>query len=352
MKKNLLLLAAAMMVALAGCEKDPTTDNPDTPAGNDVRAYVLNEGLGGGNDASLSLITKEGITNDWFAQNNGRGLGDLGQDMVHYGSLLYVVVHSSSTLECVDPTTGISRKQIDLSNRKPRYLVGHEGKLYVSCYDKTVVRIDTATLAVDGVCQLSGMQPEQLCIVGSNLYVCNAWQYGEGNQAVYDSTISVVSLASFTETDKITVGMNPGRIKALDGSRLIVACGGDYASHPACTKVVNVSTGSQTQLDVAATNFDIYDGAIYLYCTTYDASWNTTVSFYKVDANTLSHEEILADHKNELKNAYAINVDPKTKNIYICNSVYGVNSDVYVFSPAGAQLNKYEAGTFANKVVF
>ena len=298
MKKNLLLLAAAMMVA-----------NPDTPAGNDVRAYVLNEGLWGGNDASLSLITKEGITNDWFAQNNGRGLGDLGQDMVHYGSLLYVVVHSSSTLECVDPTTGISRKQIDLSNRKPRYLVGHEGKLYVSCYDKTVVRIDTATLAVDGICQLSGMQPEQLCIVGNNLYVCN-------------------------------------------GSRLIVACGGDYASHPACTKVVNVSTGSQTQLDVAATNFDIYDGAIYLYCTTYDASWNTTVSFYKVDANTLSHEEILADHKNELKNAYAINVDPKTKNIYICNSVYGVNSDVYVFSPAGAQLNKYEAGTFANKVVF
>ncbi len=348
MKKSLLFLVAALSVAMVGCEKEPET--PSNTQG--AKAFVLNEGLWGANDASLSIITDEGITNDWFATCNGRGLGDLGQDMIHYGSLLYVVVHTSNTIECIDPATGVSRKQISMGNRLPRYAVGHEGKLYVSCYDKTVVRIDTASLEIEATCHLSGMQPEQLCVVGDSLYVCNTWQYGEGSQAVYDSTISVVSLDDFVEARKITVGMNPGRIKALDSHRFIVSCGGDYGNHAAQTLVVDVADGSQTELDVAATNFDICNGTIYLYCTSYDASWNTTVSFYKADAATLALTPMLQSHSTELKNAYGINVDPQTQEVYICNSVYGVNSDVYVFSPDGTLQDKYEAGTFASKVVF
>jgi len=351
MKKNLLFLVAAMMMAMVGCEPDdpvtPDNTNTDTKC-----AYVLNEGLWGANNASLSLITKDGITNDWFAQINGRGLGDLGQDLIHYGSKLYIIVHSSSTIECVDHTTGMCIKQINLENRKPRYAVTHEGKIYVSCYDKSVVRIDTTSLAIEATCRLSGLQPEQLCIVGENIYVCNTWQQVDGGQTIYDSTISIISLDNFEETGKITVGLNPNRIKALDDHRFIVACNGDYGSHPASTLVVDVSNGSQTELEIAATNFDICDGTIYLYSTSYDTNWNTTTSFYKVDAKTLAKNEILKDQRTVLSNAYSINVDPETKNIYICNSVYGVNSDVFAFSPDGTLLNQYEAGTFANKVVF
>jgi len=346
MKKSLLFLVATLMLIMVGCKKEEV-DTTGIPY-----AYVLNEGLWGANDASLSILTQNGIVNNWFAANNGRGLGDLGQDMIHYGAKLYVVVHTSNTIECIDPSTGVSSKQISMGSRKPRYVIGHEGKLYVSCYDKTVVRIDTASLEIEATCQLSGLQPEQLCVVGNNLYVCNCWQQGEGNQAIYDSTISIVSLDNFVETDKITVGWNPGRIRALDDHRFIVACGGDYGSHPAQTLVVDLTDSNQTELDVAATNFDICDGVIYMYCTTYDASWNTTVSFYKADANTLTLTQILKEQSGELKNAYGINVDPKTKNIYVCNSVYGVNSDVYIFSPEGIQLNKFEAGTFSSKVVF
>lgn len=353
MKRSFLILATVLMIVMAGCKKEnPVTPNATDTTASGARTYVLNEGLWGANNASLSLITQNEIANDWFAQNNGRGLGDLGQDMIHYGSTLYVVVHSSSTIECVDPATGVSRKQISLGNRKPRYAVGYQGKLYISCYDKTIVRIDTTSLEPDGSCQLSGMQPEQLCALGGNLYVCNTWQYGEGNNAIYDSTISIVSLDNFAEVGKITVGLNPSRIKAIDDHRLLVTCGGNYDNRPARTLVVDVVDGSQTELSIAATNFDICDGVIYMYCTTYDASWNSTVSFYKARIDSLAPARILEEYSTLVANAYGINVDPATKKLYVCNSAYGVNSDILIFSPEGALLSKFEAGTFANKVVF
>ncbi len=352
MKRIFPFWVTLLALTLVGCEKE----KPVTPGSNDTNAvayaYVLNEGLWGANNASISIFTQSGITNDWFAQNNGRGLGDLGQDMIRYGSRLYVVVHSSSTIECINPNTGVSSKQISLGNRKPRYIVGHQGKLYISCYDKTVVRIDTTSLETDGICQLSGMQPEQLCVLGNNIYVCNTWQYGTGNNAVYDSTVSVVSLDNFMETGKITVGLNPNRIKAIDSHRFLVACGGDYSSRPARTLVVDVTDGNQIELPVAATNFDVCDSVIYMYCTTYDDSWNSTANFYKADISDLAPTQILKEQSAQLKDAYGINIDPKTKNIYICNSTYGVNSDIVVFSPEGALLGKFEAGIFANKVVF
>lgn len=350
MKKSLIILAAATMVFMAACKHEEVKPN-ENPT-ETTRAYVLNEGSWGGNDASLSLITPEGITNDWFAANNNRGLGDLAQDMIHYGSKLYVVLNGSNTMECIDPATGTSSKQIDFGNRNPRYMAAHEGKIYVSCYDKSVVRIDTASLEIEATCNLSGMQPEQLCVVGNKLYVCNSWQYDSNNQPEYDNTLSVVDLGTFAETGKITVVANPTRMKALDSHRLLVACAGNYADVPATTLVIDLDNNSQTPLSVAATNFDICDGTIYLYSTSYDANWNPTAAFYKVNATTLEATPILEEHVNSLSNAYGINIDPVTKNLYVCNSSWGVNGDVLIFSPEGKLLNKYEAGIYTSKVVF
>ena len=350
MRKSILLLTAAAMIAMVACKPEEVKPN-ENPA-ETTRAYVLNEGAWGGNNASLSLITPEGITNDWFAKSNNRGLGDLAQDMIHYGSKLYVVTNESNTLECIDPATGVSSKQIDMGSRHPRYMVAHKGKIYVSCYDKTVVRIDTASLAIDATCQLSGMQPEQLCVVGENLYVCNSWQNDSNGQVEYDNTLSVVNLGTYEETGKITVASNPTRMKALDDHRLLVACTGNYADDPATTLVIDLNNGSQTPLGVAATNFDICDGYIYLYCTSYDANWNATAAFYKVNATTLEATPILEDYGNDLRNAYGINVDPTTKNLYVCNSTWSVNGDVFIFSPENKLLGKYEAGIYTSKVVF
>ena len=350
MKKNILILAACALLLTVGCEKEPQPVDPN----DGTYAYVLNEGAWGSNDAGISRLNiKDGtIMADWFDRANGRGLGDLGQDLIRYGSHLYVAVNNSNTLEVIDPSTGKSVKQINMGTRGPRYLAAYEGKVYVSCYDKTVVRIDTATLAIEATCHLSGMQPEQLCILDGKLYVCNAWEYDANYDAMYDNSVSEVDLESFTEVRKITVGTNPGRIKALPNHRFIVACIGDYHDVPATTLVVNVADDSQTEIPVAVTNFDINGNDIYMYATAYDAEWNPTASFYHMDANTLQPTPILENMSSTLNQAYGINVNPATGDLYICNSAYGAAGDVYRFDKNGTQTLKVEAGSMASKVVF
>ena len=333
----------------AACKKEPV---PDTPSTSTAPAYLLNEGSWGGNDAGISLLdlNSDNVEINWFRNNNGRGIGDLAQDLIHYGGKLYASVHTSNTIEVINPATGKSLKQIDMGTRGPRYLASHNGKVYVSCYDKTIVRIDTATLAIEASCPLSGMQPEQLCIIGDNLYVCNSWQYDANGNTIYDSTVSVVNLSTFTETGKITVATNPNRIKAIDSHRFIVACSGNFSSPLAL--VVDILNNTQTPLSVPATNFDIYNNNIYLYSTAYDSLWNPTASFYRVDASTLQATPILQNYSSTLPYAYAINIDPFNGNIYICNSPYTENTDLYTFSPDGSLLRKVEGGILASKVVF
>ena len=270
MKNNIITMFLLAATLFAACKKEPV---PDTPSTSTAHAYLLNEGSWGGNDAGISLLDRNSdkVEINWFRNNNGRGIGDLAQDLIHYGGKLYASVHTSNTIEVINPATGKSIKQIDMGTRGPRYLASHNGKVYVSCYDKTIVRIDTATLAIEASCPLSGMQPEQLCIIGDTLYVCNCWQYDANGTSVFDSTVSVVDINTFSETRKITVAKNPGRIKAIDSHRFIVACAGDYGNSPAQTLIVDPSNGRQQPLSVPATSFDIADNTLYLYQTTYDA---------------------------------------------------------------------------------
>ena len=354
MKYHLLPLLLATALLFAGCKKDPAPVNPGHNDSSSI-AFLLNEGAWGGNDASISRLhlDSDDIENHWFRANNGRDLGDLAQDLVHYGNKLYATIHSSNKIEVIDPATGKSLKQIDMGQRGPRYIAPHQGKIYISCYDKTIVRIDTLSLEIEAACPLSGMQPEQLCAIGDSLYVCNCWQYDANGDFEYDSTVSVVDIPRFIETGKIAVGQNPGRIKAVDSHRFVVACSGNYQTNiPATTLLVDIADGSRQTLPVAATNFDIYNNTLYIYQTTYDAQWHPTALFYTVDLSTLQASPILQNHASSIPNAYGINIHPATGNLYICNSPYNANADIYTFRPDGTLLRKVEGGILSSKVVF
>ena len=358
MKRNFLLLAACALLLTVGCEKEPESGNGSNDG---TYAYVLNEGSWGGNNAEISRLNiKDGtIEADWFSAANGRGLGDLAQDLVHYGNKLYATVHTSNKVEVIDPATGKSLKQIDMGNRGPRYIACHGGKIYVTCYDKTVVRIDTATYAIEASCPLSGMQPEQLCSKSDWLYICNSWQYDENGNTIYDSTLSVVDLGSFTEIMKLPIlidpatqthAYNPSKIKRNSLGDMVIDCPGDYydqVNKPALTVSLHIgSSWTFTPYPVNLTNFEFYGNDLYGYATTYDANWNPSAVFY------CNQTPILTSYSSILSNAYGININPDNGDIYICNSPYGVNGDVYCFSKEGVERWHVEAGIFASKVVF
>lgn len=78
----------------------------------DGTAYVLNEGTWGSNNATLSRvdIATGAISNGVFAAANGRGLGDVAQDVVVYGGKAYITVSFSNTIEVVNPADNRSEQ--------------------------------------------------------------------------------------------------------------------------------------------------------------------------------------------------------------------------------------------------
>lgn len=356
MKQHFSLLAVVAIATASlfiSCKKDPDTKPRPEAVYN---AYVLNEGNWGGNNASLSLMsTADGsIKNGHFAAVNGRGLGDQAQDIKLYGSKMYVTVTESKTLEVINPATGASISQITLSGG-PRSMVCHNGKIYVSCYNKTVVKIDTTSLQLEGSCRLTGLRPEQMAIVGNNLYVVNSYERDAAGNSVYDSTLSVVDLSSFTEIGKITVGVNPIRVKALDDRRLVVSYNGDYSpAIPAGAVIVEPTTPSTatiTALPVALSNFVISGNNIYGYTTVYDATGNPSTQIFQIDASTLQATRILEAYGAELNNTYGIDIDT-SGNLYVCNGPYRELGDVYCFNANHTKLWNTEAGHLPSHIVF
>ncbi|MBP5548171.1 MAG: hypothetical protein J6X58_04695 [Bacteroidales bacterium] len=254
---------------------------------------VLNEGNWGSNNADISYvdITRGTAENDWFASNNSRGLGDVGQDLLIYGSKAYATASFSNSIEAINLSNGkstrISTTEANVST--PRYIAAEGSNIYVSCYSPaSVIRIDTGSKSITGRCELGSFNPEGICSLNGKLYVASSNISDENYNYSYDNKVYVVDIASFTLVDSIIVGRNPAKVKALDGNHIVVNCIGDYASTAACTYIVDATTKNATALNVAFYNFDVYNGDIYGYTDPYSA-----LKFYKVNGSTLSCQEIL-----------------------------------------------------------
>ncbi len=76
------------------------TETPKVTTG----VYVLNEGLLTNDNTTLTYYDfgTGTATTDYYANVNGSGLGDTGNDLLLYGGKMYIVVNESSYLRIAD----------------------------------------------------------------------------------------------------------------------------------------------------------------------------------------------------------------------------------------------------------
>lgn len=353
MKKHLILaLAATMAMLFTACKKDDPSSNGNND--NGPKGFVVNEGLWGGNNASLDAINLENgnVTSNFFSSNNGRGLGDVAQDAIIYGSKLYVTVSESKTLEVINPTTGKSIKQISFPGN-PRYMVSHEGNIYVTCYNKSVIRIDTASLTISGTAPIDGMNPEGIALINNKLtspklYICSSWEYDNCGGILYDNKLIIVDPNSFTQVGQLAIGTNPQRIKALNDGRLVYCYTGNYSDIPGGLAILDPGSANITELNIACSGFDIYDGYIYAY--SYDWATGKT-AFYRI--NTQDYSKTPLTLNANFASVYGININPTNGDIYVTDSQnFNSNGDVYCFSADGSQKWSASVGIGPSKVAF
>lgn len=354
-KKLTLSLLALVACCLTACT--PQAGKPDTnptfDAAASPRVVLLNEGIWGSNNASLSMIDnqKGELANGWFDEANGRGLGDVAQDIVLYGSKLYAVVSESGSLEVIDTASGKSQR-VDLGNRYPRYIATDGGYLYISCYNPhSVIRIDTATLAIGATCLLGDYHPEGMAIAGGRLFVASSNVSDAQGTYSYDSVIYVVELSEFDNPQAIVVGHNPQLVARLDNSHLVVNYWGDYGEHPAGSTLVDANTLSVVQLDAKLSNMTVHQGLLYGYISTYSSDYSSkTTEYVTIDANA-TVTPILPDCA--VDRPYGIGVDPRNGDILIAtDGNYSSTGSVYCYTRDGELRWKQSAGYFPSKFIF
>lgn len=349
---TLVLISIFAITTFTSC--DPQEEIIKTPAIS-TGVFVLNSGKWKSNNASLTYFdfATGFASSTLFSDKNNRGLGDTGQDMIVYGSKLYISVNTSSLIEVVNAKTGVSIKTIPMTNdagapASPRSLTSSNGKVYVVLYDGHVAQLDTTTLAVTKKIQV-GANPDGSVIANNKLYVANSGGYN----IVPDSTVSVINLTNFAEEKKIKVNMNPQMLKVDSYGDVYVASFGDYGAIKGKFQRIDVGTDKVTDINLNAQGFDIIGDKAYVYTFSYDTNWQAADK--KIAVYDVKNEEIISTNIITTtidKTPYSINIDPTNNDIYLGVTDYVNNGKMYCFDKNGVQKFTFTTGVNPIKTIF
>lgn len=344
-----ILFIGLLATTLWSCEKEEAQN--DTPV-QSPKAWVLNEGNMGSNNASLSAIDIDHalIDNGWFQNANNRKLGDQAQDIVAYGSKVYVTVTESNTLEVIDPATGRSTQK-SMGTLKPRSIAAYGGHIYITCYNPPcVVRIDTATLSIQQTCLLRDYRPEGIAIAQGKAFVAGAYHKSDYN--LFDNRVYIIDLATFDTLPSLVAGSNNNRIEPFDDNALLVSHGNGTPTSPSGAFILDVVTMDITPVDCGFTKMSAYNGKIY----GFDAPYGGAPTFTVVNSDGTTEAfpfQPALEGLEQSENPYGIQINPTNGDIYITtDGAYRVPGDVYCFRPDGTLRWKAEAGMFPSKCIF
>lgn len=348
-----LLFTATVLPFFTSCEEnDPTPTVPEISTG----LMVLNQGGFMKNNASLTYfdLATNTASNDVFGAKNSRGLGDTGQDIIKYGSKIYIAMYNSSTIEIINANTSASIKQIAMKNESnqpssPRALAAYYGKIYITLYDGHVAQLDTTSLTITKTIAV-GANPEGIAVANNKLYVANSG----GMAAKHDSTISVIDPVLFKEERKIKVAINPIVIKADKYGDLYVISNGNYYDIPAAFQRIEAGTEKVTTIATKAVNFTIDEDNLYLYSYEYDDTWtmvNKKYSLYNVKTEQITNTNLIASDALA-KVPYSIDVNPINKDIFIGETDYLNTGKMYCFGADGKLKYSFAVGVNPAKTVF
>lgn len=346
--KSLLFVGSLFLVL--SCANDG-----DGSDGSDGRlpyraCYVLNSGDFKSNNSSLTKFcgaTGETVQN-YFELQNGRVLGNTANDIIIYGSKMYIAVSGEGTIEVTD-LNAKSLRQIKCGEQgeQPRYLAAHGDKVYATYYNGYVARIDTATLEVEAQCAV-GRNPEQLAVYEGKIYVANSGGMDWNTELGYDKTVSVIDVETFTETAKIGVVLNPAVLVPADNG-LFLASYGDYGAVPGTLQFIT-KDGNADVVEACSNMTEICfsNGVLYGFFSQYDANWNATITYMSynpsngaVDSPWIKEDFLPVPYKVCAVGDY----------VCVTSSDYLNDGDVYLYDTDGMLVAKIAAGLNPVKVV-
>ena len=237
-------MAVGMLTSCSSDDDQPTEiiDPVEYPEGY----YIVNEGVFGSGNASVSLINPEAgfLVQDLYGEaNDGAALGDVGQSIGFYKDYAFIVVNISQKVVVVDRTTFEWVATIDEGLINPRYISFLNDKAYISDWgdgsdpeDDVIAEVDLESFEViNKIVVPEG--PEKIQEYEGKLYVNFIGGFN------FNDKVGVIQPETM-KTQEYQVGTMPNSMAIEDGSLWIAANG-----HPSYTEAE--SGGMITRFDIA-----------------------------------------------------------------------------------------------------
>jgi YVTN family beta-propeller protein len=336
-----IVLAAALV---SSCHKDKQVPIVNTPTAQRAGIYILNQGGFNDNNSSLTYYnyTTKLITPDLFSSaNGGAKLGDVGNDVEIYGSKMYIVVNNSNKVDIVNAKTGVLIKSDSLY--QCRSVVFYGSNAFITSYNGTVSVLDTVSLTIKNAITV-GPDPEQMVIVGSKLYVANSG----GLNPNPNNTVSVIDLATQTQTKQITVIANPVSVTADTLGHVYVLSLGNFADlNPGMTIIDDVNDVELSEPAVSlGYNVPVYAQHGFIYYPTA----NNDIAVFNAKTQSVASVNFITDG-TVITAPYAVSGDPATGEIFVADAVdYQSNGILYAFDKTGKKEYQLTVGIDPGKI--
>ena len=355
------MIAAAL--SFFACDKIGT-DSPDSgftlicPVESGMSGlYLLNEGSQGANNSTLDFVDLEKgkyYSNYFARQNPGMplALGDTGNDLILADGYLVIVLNGSNLVEIADAATAEHITQVTVP--QGRNVIREGDFLYVTSWadDGTLYRISMTDWQISGKVQV-GYEPEGLHCHDGKIYVLNSggnhFETGE-----YQQTISVVDTESFTVEKTVETGhYNLSDIICMGDVEYVNSLG-NYGDDPGSVFSYNRDNDATSViLDHSIANWCLYDGILYTQSTTYDASWNPTPSYGRIENGTFTEGAWFDTESVKISNCYGLSFNPSGGGFVITDVPdYTTPGYVYYFDADGSLVWSHTAGYYPSKVAW
>jgi YVTN family beta-propeller protein len=210
---------------------------------------VLNEG--GFSDPTGARLTlydpaQDSVYRDVFeSANNGRSLGNLGDDLVLHRGKAYILMSGSENLRVIDLASHREIMSAAYPGDTPHDLLidSVRGKIYMTrLFKSSLLVVDLATLAIRDSIPV-GNNPLGMVLLGGRLFVCNS---GYGS----DRTVTVIDAATDRPIRTVTVREGPASAAVGTDGRVWVACTGNaFGSPPSPGAVMVIDPASLAVTD-------------------------------------------------------------------------------------------------------
>ena len=355
------MMAACLAAGFSSCEDD----NKNGAATETLSGFYT---INGGNKsakipASITAYdyatgTSTDVLDDAFFAANNIAIGDGAQQALVYGSKMYIAMYTSNLIWVVEPETLkiLGSIKPDGDAQSPRYLAAKNGKVYATMYTGYVSEIDTTTFKIERSVKV-GPNPDQLAVSGNTLVVANS--DGMNSMAGYpNSSVSVVDLASFTQTEiKCDKIYNPTDVSSNGVDAFVVNKGnydvpGEEGYIPSTVVKITGSTEDNVNYVCDGTMIDVCGNDLYVIdAPYYGKPENRTFKVY--DVNTFAEKGNIAKQvkgeKSEILWPNGVFVDPVSNDIVMISYYLGDNGKALTKEPAYA--NVYDkAGNFKTRV--